>query len=198
MSRPVFGRMLVLAAVAATTAACLPPGAGTLFEKGVAEVRGGWGEARESRPFPPGPVMDRFRSVKVARVERSADAGPMPAELVKVVETELRNALRDANLFAGGVGPTLVIRARLTNHWRNSGFSTATGGPSEVVSRIEFLEEGRPAPLGVYYVRGISNALARNSDENLGRGLAEGVIEVIESRRTPPPAADSPFKREPL
>ena len=48
MSRRVFGRMLVLAAVAATTAACLPPGAGTLFEKGVAEVRGGWGEARES------------------------------------------------------------------------------------------------------------------------------------------------------
>jgi hypothetical protein len=198
MSRRVFGRMLVLAAVAATTAACLPPGAGTLFEKGVAEVRGGWGEARESRPFPPGPVMDRFRSVKVARVDRSPDAGPMPADLPKIVETELRNALRDANLFAGGAGPTLVIRARLTNHWRNSGFSTATGGPSEVVARIEFLEEGRSAPLGVYYVRGISTALARNSDENLGRGLAEGVIEVIESRRTPSQQAESPFKREPL
>jgi hypothetical protein len=39
--------------------------------------------------------------------------------------------------------------------------------------------------------------MTRKSDEALGRGLAAGVIEVIESRRTPPPAATpAPVVRE--
>ena len=179
-------RVLSLAAVAASLAGCLPPGAGTIVERGMAEVRGGWGEAREARAFPPGPVMDRFRSVKVSRVERSADASPMPPTLPKVVETELRTRLTDPGLFAGGAGPILVIRARLTAHWRPSGLASATGAPSEVLARVEFFEEGRGAPLGVYYVRGVSGALARNSDEDLGRGLASGIVDLIESRRPPP------------
>jgi len=70
----------------------------------VAEVRGGWGEAREIQPLPAGPGRDRFRSVRVARVERGTDAGPMPPGLPRVVETELRNALRDAGLAPGGPG----------------------------------------------------------------------------------------------
>jgi hypothetical protein len=135
--------------------------------------------------LPPGRVLDRFRSVKVARVERSADVGPLPRTLPKVVETELGNALREARLFPGGGGPTLVVRTRLTGHWPASGFSPGKGH-SEVVARVEFLEEGRGAPLGIYFVRGISGAIARNSDENLGRGLASGVVELIGSRRTPP------------
>ncbi len=194
MSPRSLARTLILAAVGASVTACLPPGVGTLLEKGLVEVRGGWGEAREVQAFPPGPVLDRFRSVKVARVERSVDAGPLPKTLPKVVETELGNALREANLFPGGKGPTLVVRARLTGHWPASGFSP-TSGHSEVVARVEFLEEGRGAPLGVYYVRGISGAVARNSDENLSRGLASGVVELIGSRRTPP-QVDAPVTTE--
>ncbi len=187
---PILVGIVVLAAAAG---GCLPPGAGTLFEKGVAEIRGGWGEAREIQPLPPGPVFDRFRTVRVARVERSTDAGPIPTTLPTLVETELRSALRE--LFPGGPGPILVIRTRLTNHWQSSGLAM-NSSHSEVAARIEFLEEGRRAPLGVYYVRGLSAALARKSDEQLGRGLASGVVEVIESRRTPPPVAASPFVRE--
>jgi hypothetical protein len=164
------------------------PGVGTLLEKSMVEMRGPWGEARELRPMPLGPVLDRFRTVKIARVERAAEAGPMPIALPQVVEGELRNALRETNLFPGGTGPTLVIRTRLTAHWTASGFETAvTGGRSEVVARVEFAEDGRRAPIGIYYIRGVSAAVTRKSDEALGRGLAAGVIEVIESRRTPPP-----------
>jgi hypothetical protein len=183
-----------LAVVAATAGACLPPGAATLLEKSAAEIRGGWGEVREVRPLPGGPVLDRFRSARVARVEHSPDAGPIPTTLSGVVEAELRRALEAAGLGNGGARPTLVIRARVTGHWRASGFSHAGGTPSEVVARVEFFEEGRRAPLGVYYVRGLSTALARTSDEQLGRGLAEGVVELIESHRTPPPAP--PVARE--
>jgi hypothetical protein len=179
-------RWVGVAALAVSATGCIFPGAGTLLEKSYAEIRGGWGEAREIQAFPAGPILDRFRAVKVARVERSADAGPMPGALSGVVETELRSALEGANLFPGGPGPTLLIRARLTTHWPAPMLAAA---PSEIAARIEFLEEGRRAPLGIYYVRGLSTALARKSDEDLGRGLASGVIEVIASRRTPPPAA---------
>src|SRR5262245_56775167 len=106
---------------------CVPAGLGTLLEKSMAEVRGPWGEARELQPMPLGPVLDRFRKVKVARVERAADAGPMPIALPRVVEGELRSALGDTNLFPGGAGPTLVIRTRLTGHWTASGVETAVG-----------------------------------------------------------------------
>jgi hypothetical protein len=175
----------------------MPPGVGTLLEKSMAEMRGAWGEAREIQPMPLGPVLDRFRTVKVARVERTPDAGPMPIALPRVVEGELRSALRETNLFPGGPGPTLVIRARLTGHWTASGFETAmSGGRNEVVARVEFVEDGRRAPMGIYYIRGISAALARKSDEALGRGLAAGVIEVIGSRRTPPPLPPEPPIRE--
>jgi hypothetical protein len=173
VSRRVLARILVLAAVAAGASASFPPGVGTLLEKGLVEMRGGWGEAREVQALPPGRVLDRFRSVKVARVERSVDVGPVPNSLPKVVETELGNALREANLFPGGGGPTLVVRTRLTGHWPAAGFSP-TKGHSEVVARVEFVEEGRGAPLGIYFVRGISGAIARNSDENLGRGSRPG------------------------
>jgi hypothetical protein len=185
--------LVEIVVLAAATAGCLPPGAGTLFEKGVAEIRGGWGEAREIQPLPTGPVLDRFRTVKVARVERSTDAGPIPTTLPTVVETELRSALRER--FPGGPGPTLVIRTRLTTHWQSSALAM-NATHSEVAARVEFLEEGRRAPLGVYYVRGLSAAMARKSDEQLGRGLASGVVDVIESRRTPPPAPPSPFAQE--
>jgi hypothetical protein len=185
VSHRILARALVLAAVTAGASACLPPGVATLIEKGLVEARGGWGEAREVQGLPPGRVLDRFRSVKVARVERSADVGPLPKALPKVVETELGNALREAKLFPGDGGPTLVVRTRLTGHWPAAGFSPGSGH-SEVVARVEFLEEGRGAPLGIYFVRGISGAIARNSDENLGRGLASGVVELIGSRRTPP------------
>jgi len=173
--------------LAASATGCIFPGAGTLLEKSLAEIRGSWGEAQEIQALPPGPILDRFRAVKVARVERSADAGPLPGTLSTVVETELRSALEGANLFPGGPGPTLLIRARLTTHWPASVLAAA---PSEIAARVEFREEGRRAPLGIYYVRGLSTALARKSDEDLGRGLASGVIEVIESRRTPPPAPE--------
>ena len=175
---------------------CMVPGVGTLLEKSVAEMRGPWGEVRELQPMPTGPILDRFRTVKIARVERATEAGPMPVALPSVVEGELRTALRETNLFPGGGGPTLVIRARLTTHWPLSGFETAVGGRSELVARVEFLEDGRRAPFGVYYVRGMSAAMTRKSDEALGRGLAAGVIEVIESRRTPPPPAPAPVVRE--
>lgn len=187
MSNRLLARMAGVTALAVSATGCIFPGAGTLLEKGFAEIRGGWGEAREIQALPPGPILDRFRAVKVARVERSADAGPLPGTLSTVVETELRSALKGANLFPGGPGPTLLIRARLTTHWPASVLAAA---PSEIAARVEFLEEGRRAPLGIYYVRGLSTALARKSDEDLGRGLASGVIEVIESRRTPPPAPE--------
>ena len=186
MSGRILARALVLTAVAAGASACLPPGVGTLIEKGFVEVRGGWGEARQVQPLPPGPVLDRFRSVKVARVERSADVGPLPTALPKLVETELGNAIREAKLFPGGGGPTLVVRARLTGHWPAANSFSPGSAHSELVARVEFLEEGRGAPLGIYFVRGVSSAIARNSDENLGRGLASGVVELIGSRRTPP------------
>jgi len=190
-----FRSQVGLVALAVAGVGCMPPGVGTLLEKSMAEMRGPWGEVRELQPMPLGPVLDRFRTVKVARVERATEAGPMPIALPNVVEGELRTALRETNLFPGGAGPTLVIRARLTTHWPASGFETAVGGRSELVARIEFLEDGRRAPFGIYYVRGVSAALTRKSDEALGRGLAAGVIEVIESRRTPPPAP-APVVRE--
>jgi hypothetical protein len=178
-------------------AGCVVPGVGTLLEKSVIEMRGPWGEARELQPMPLAPVLDRFRKVKVARVERATEAGPMPIALPNVVEGELRTALRETNLFPGGAGPTLVIRTRLTAHWTASGLETAVGGGrSEVVARVEFAEDGRRMPIGIYYIRGISAALTRKSDEALGRGLAAGVIEVIESRRTPSPAPPEPTPRE--
>jgi hypothetical protein len=120
----------------------------------------------------------------------------MPIALPNVVEGELRSALRETNLFPGDTGPALVIRTRLTAHWTASGFETAVvGGRSEVVARVEFAEDGRRTPMGIYYIRGVSAALTRKSDEALGRGLAAGVIEVIESRRTPPPEPP-PIARE--
>jgi len=191
--RPV-RRLLVLAAVLAATTGCVVPGMGTMLEKGVAELRGGHGEARAITPLPEGPALDRFRRVRVLRVERSADAGPMPDTLPVVVESELREALTGSGFFPGDKGPTLLVRARLTTHWPATGVAQAVNGHSEILARVEFLEEGRRTPLGIYYVRGMSTAIARKSDSQLGRGLAGAVVDVVESRRTPPPdkVADRP------
>lgn len=188
------GRIVILALALAGLPGCIFPGIGTVLEKGVAELRGGHGEARAIRPLPDGPTLDRFRRVRVVRVERSADGGPMPETLPAVVEGELREALSVSGLFPGDRGPTLVIRARLTTHWPATGVAQAVNGHSEILARVEFLEDGRRAPLGVYYVRGMSTAIARRSDGELGRGLAAAVVEVIESRRTPSPdtVADPP------
>src|SRR5262249_10335529 len=157
---------------------------GTVVEKSLAELRGGHGEARPITPLPEGPALDRYRRVRVQRVERSVDAGPMPETLPGVVESELRDALTAAKLFPDAEGPTLVIRARLTTHWPANGVAQAVNGHSEILARVEFLEEGKRSTLGVYYVRGMSTAIARKSDGELGRGLASAVVEVIESRRT--------------
>jgi hypothetical protein len=162
------------------------PGLGTLVEKSVAELRGGHGESREVTPLPDGPSLDRFQRIRVMRVERSTDAGPMPDTLPGVVEGELRRAVDEANLVSGGKGPTLLIRTRLTTHWPAVGLSQALAAHSEILARVEFVEEGRRAPLGVYYVRGMSLAIARKSDEQLGKGLASAVVDLIESRRTAP------------
>jgi hypothetical protein len=166
------------------TTGCMVPGVGTVVEKSMNELRGGHGQAREITALPDGPVLDRYLKVRVLRVERSVDAGPMPEGLPSLIEAGLRDALSDSGLFPGGKGPTLVIRARLTTHWPANGLSQALNAHSEVLARVEFLEEGKRTPLGVYYVRGMSNAIARKSDEQLGKGLASAVVEVIESRRT--------------
>ncbi len=180
-------RAILLAAVTAGAAGCILPGTGSVLEKGVAELRGGRGETREITPLPEGPALDRFRRARVLRVERSADAGPIPDGLPGVVESGLRSAVEETKLFLGGKGPTLLIRARLTTHWPASGFAQAISAHSEILARVEFFEEGRRAPLGVYYVRGISTAIARKSDEELSRGLASAVVEVITNHRTPDP-----------
>ncbi len=180
-------RALLLTTLLAATTGCMVPGMGTVFEKGIAELRGGHGEARAITPLPEGPTLDRYQRVRVLRVERSADAGPMPETLPGVVEGELREALTGSGLFTADKGPTLMVRARLTTHWPANGVAQAVNGHSEILARVEFLEEGRRAPLGVYYVRGMSTAIARKSDGELGRGLASAVVEVIESRRTPSP-----------
>lgn len=169
------------------TTGCMVPGVGTVVEKSMNELRGGHGQAREITALPDGPVLDRYLKFRVLRVERSVDAGPMPEGLPGLIEAGLRDALSESGLFPGGKGPTLVIRTRLTTHWPANGLSQALNAHSEVLARVEFLEEGKRAPLGVYYVRGMSNAIARKSDEQLGKGLASAVVEVIESRRTPAP-----------
>jgi hypothetical protein len=169
------------------TTGCMVPGVGTVVEKSMNELRGGHGQAREITALPDGPVLDRFLKFRVLRVERSADAGPIPEALPALVESEMRDALSESGFFPGGKGPTLVIRTRLTTHWPANGLTQALNAHSEILARVEFLEAGRRTPLGVYYVRGMSNAIARKSDEQLGRGLASAVIEVIESRRTPAP-----------
>jgi hypothetical protein len=181
-------RALALAIpLALATAGCLPPGVGTLLEKGVAEVRGGRGEAREINPLPAAPALDRFRTFRVLPVERSPDAGPIPRDLPKIIETQLRTVLRDAQLPTGRGTPSLLIRTRLTTHWQADGALQAMSAHSEVLARVEFLEDGVEGPaMGVYYVRGVSTALARRTNEHLGRGLAEGVVELIMSRRSPP------------
>jgi hypothetical protein len=200
---PAAGRLLLLlqavalALTAASTGGCIFPGTSNVLEKGIAEMRGGRGESRQISPLPAGPVLDRFRAFKVSRVERSTDAGPMPDTLPKVVETELRNAIRESNLFPGGPGPTLLIRARLTTHWPAAGLLQAVSAHSEILARVELVEDGRRAPLGVYYVRGVSTAIARKSDENLGRGLASAVVELIESHRTAPENPDRLAERTP-
>lgn len=167
------------------SAGCAIPGLADLLGKGVSEVRGGRGEVREVTPLPRGPALDRYRSVRVLPVERSEDAGPVPTSLAKVVEEELRRAIRDAKLFPGGGGPALLIRTRLTTHWPAEGFSQAISAYSEILARVEFLEDGQPSPLAVYYVRGVSTAIKRKSDQDLGRGLASGVVDVLEDHRTP-------------
>jgi hypothetical protein len=179
-------RALLLSSLVVALTGCAVPGIGTVIEKTFAELRGGHGEARPITPLPDGPSLDRFRRVRVARVERSADAGPMPDTLPDVVEGELRDALSGSGLFPGDKGPILLVRARLTTHWQAAGVAQAVNAHSEILARVEFVEEGRRTPLGVYYVRGMSTALARRSDGELGRGLASAVVEVIESRRTPP------------
>lgn len=177
--------VLVVVPIAVALGGCFPPGLGTILEKSVAEYRGGRGEVREISPLPSGPVLDRFQSFKVLPVQRSADAGPIPNTLPKVVETQIRSALREAQLPNGRGTPALLIRTRVTTHWRAEGMSQAMSAHSEVLARVEFLEEGATAsPLAVYYVRGVSTAIARKTDEDLGRGLAAGVLEVIESHRT--------------
>jgi hypothetical protein len=180
-------RALLLAiGLATASSGCMIPGLGTLIEKSMAELRGGHGEAREVTPLPEGPSLDRFQRIRVMRVERSSDAGPMPDTLPGVVETELRRAVDEANLFPGGKGPTLLIKTRLTTHWPAAGLSQALTAHSEILARVEFVEEGRRGPLGIYYVRGMSLAIARKSDEQLGKGLASAVLDLIESRRTLP------------
>jgi hypothetical protein len=181
---------LLLAAVA--VGGCIPPGLGTILEKGVAEYRGGRGEVKEISPFTRGPVLDRFRAFRVLSVERSPHSGPIPPTLPKVIESQLRNALREANLPTRGRPPGLLIRTRVTTHWRAEGVSQAVSAHSEILARVEFLEEGAEALLAAYYVRGVSTAIARKSDEDLGRGLAEGVVDVILNHRTPPRSAAGP------
>ena len=180
-------RAFLLATVVTGSAGCFVPGVGTVVEKSMAELRGGRGEARGIAPLPEGPALDRFRRVRILRVERSTDAGPIPDALPAVVESELRQAIDEARFFAGEKGPLLLIRTRLTTHWPATGFTQAVSAHSEILARVEFLEDGRRGPLGVYYVRGVSTAIARKSDEALGRGLALAVVEVIGSHRTPSP-----------
>lgn len=167
------------------TGGCLPPGAGTVIEKGVAEARGGRGELQEVRPLPPGQVLDRFRSVRVLAVERSPDGGPIPSTLPRVLEAVLVNGIRESNLFPGVGAPTLVLRVRLTTYWKAEGASQAISAYSEILALVEFLEEGRQAPLGVYYVRGFSTAIKRKSDEDLSMGLTSGVVEIIKKHHSP-------------
>jgi hypothetical protein len=180
----------LIAVVSISATGCIFPGMGSVLEKGFAEARGGRGESKQINPLPEGPTLDRFRAFKIARVERSADAGPMPDTLLGVVETELRTALGEAKLFPGGSGPTLLVRARLTTHWPATGLAQAVNAHSEILARVEFVEDGRRGPLGIYYVRGVSNAIARKSDQDLGKGLASAVLELIETHRTPAPGSE--------
>ncbi|MGH7263937.1 MAG: hypothetical protein ACREMB_03650 [Candidatus Rokuibacteriota bacterium] len=184
--------LVALLIPAAALGGCIPPGLGTILEKGVAEYRGGRGEVKEINPFTRGPVLDRFRAFKVLSVERSPDSGPIPTTLPKVIETQLRNALREAKLPTRGRPPGLLIRTRVTTHWRAEGVSQAVSAHSEILARVEFLEEGAEALLAAYYVRGVSTAIARKSDDDLGRGLAEGVVDVILSHRTLPKSSGGP------
>jgi hypothetical protein len=184
--------IVLIAVVSISASGCIFPGAGTLLEKGFAEARGGRGESKHISPLPEGPTLDRFRAFKIARVERSADAGPMPDALLGVVESELKTAIVESGLFPGspGPGPTLLIRTRLTTHWPATGLSQAYNAHSEILARVEFVEDGRRGPLGIYYVRGVSNAIARKSDQDLGKGLASAVLELIGMHRTPAPGSE--------
>ena len=177
----------LLPVLAMVTGGCIPPGVTTVAEKGVAEARGGRGELQEVRTLPPGQALNRFRSVRVLPVETSPDSGPIPSTLPALVETTLVNGIRETNLFPGKGPPTLVLRIRLTTYWQDSGVLQVLRAYSEILALVEFLEDRRPAPVGVYYVRGFSTAIKRKSDEDLSVGLTSGVVEIIKKHKSPPP-----------
>jgi hypothetical protein len=185
LRRRVAAPLLLTAAV--FVGGCLPPGAGTAIERGVAEARGGRGELQEVSPLPPGQILDRYRSVRVLPVERSPDGGPIPGTLLKVLEAVLVNGIRQSSLFPGSGTPTLVLRVRLTTYWPADGISQALSAYSEILALVEFLEERRRAPLGVYYARGFSTAIKRKAEEDLSIGLTSAVLEVMQKHHAPPP-----------
>ncbi|HXJ84944.1 MAG TPA: hypothetical protein VMS64_40405 [Candidatus Methylomirabilis sp.] len=166
------------------TAACVPPGVTTVVEKGVSEARGGRGDLQEVTPLPAGNVLDRFRSVRVLPVQSSPDSGPIPNTLPGVLETTLVNGIREAQLFPGRGTPTLFVRVRVTTYWQDEGLLQVLRAYSEILARVEFLEERRPTPLGAYYVRGFSTAIKRKSDADLSAGLTSSVVEIIKQHRS--------------
>lgn len=145
------------------------------------ETQGGQGGARPVRAIPGTQTLTKYNSVEVEPVVRSEDGGPIPPGLNDMVRSRLTTALKAPGLFAEGTGPKLVVRVRMTAHWpANGALDKALGGFSEILGKVEFLDEAGGEPLGIYLVRGYSDARFRMEDHHLVDGFAAGVVEIVE------------------
>jgi hypothetical protein len=176
-------------AVLALTALTLLAAAGsggcfTLLGKGISEARGGRGEQQPIRALPPGKWLDRYAGVELDPVLPADTAGPIPPTLPGTVRDALVRELVSERLFAGGPGPRVILRVRLTAHWPDSGLAQVIDAYSLMLGVVELIEPGQSQPFASYHVKGLSTAIARKDDSHLADGFASEVVSILKEHKS--------------
>jgi len=181
MSRIWMGLLLGVCMVAST-------GCSMVVDKAIAEGMGGQGESQAAVALPTGTPLAKFASVKiVAPVEVLPEAILVPSTLGTQLDAELKRRIAEAALFpAGAQGPALEVKIRIKTYWQASGAGQALSAYSEIIGLVEFAESdaaGARKVLGLYEVKGYSEALSRRDTKHLLDGFTREVTDLIKKHR---------------
>jgi len=181
MLRIVSGLFLCVCAAAST-------GCDILIDKAINEGLGGQGESQPANALPAGTPLAKYAGVKVlSPIEVSAEAIKVPSTLPGQLETELKRRLVESELFpAGAQGPIFEIKIRIKTYWQATGAMQAVSAYSEVIGLVEFAEtrsDGSRAVLGMYEVKGYSEALSRRDAKHLLDGFTREVTDLVKKHR---------------
>ena len=181
-------------ALAVAAALLLTSGCASRIFKETTEF-GGKGSYMLVKPTSAGLSVNAFADYTDFELTRLGDktGGQTPPQVFSIMPMAFDEALAKANLPSTG-GKTLLIRGDVWYYEKAGLFGQVFGPHEEALARIEFVDKASGRVLGEANIVGRTNTTRNQGPEEKGRGLARGIVKLIDRHFPPsrkPPKTDS-------